>query len=157
VEAGLLVHSTPAGAAVTIDGIDRGVTPVAIRGLALGTRSVIVTRAGYRPSQRQVTLTTERPSRALEISLVPASAAAPAPSPARDGALVVDSRPAGATVTIDGRPAGVTPLTIASLAPGTYTVRIERPGYRTITTTVDVVLGQRARVAARLEGGQNEE
>jgi len=34
---------------------------------------------------------------------------------------------------------------------------IERPGYRTVTTTVDVKAGERARVAARLEGGSNEE
>jgi hypothetical protein len=157
VEAGLLVHSTPAGAAVAIDGIERGTTPVAVRGLALGTRSVTVTRPGYRPTQRQVTLTPERPSRSLEISLVPASATSSSPTPARDGALVVDSRPAGATVMIDGRRAGVTPLTISPIAPGTYTVRLEHPGYRAVTTTVDVSIGQRARVAARLEGGQHEE
>ena len=151
------MHSTPAGAAVTIDGVERGVTPVAVRGLALGSRSVVVTRAGYRPSQRQVTLTLERPSRSLEIGLVPISAGGSTPAAARDGALVVDSRPAGATVTIDGRPAGVTPLTIDGLAPGDHTVRIERPGYRAVTTTVAVGIGQRARVAVRLEGGQNEE
>ena len=67
---------------------------------------------------------------------------------------MVDSRPAGAAVLIDGRPAGVTPLSLAGLAPGTYSVRIERPGYRAVTTSVDVKAGERARVAARLEGGQ---
>jgi hypothetical protein len=150
------VHTTPAGAAVVIDGIERGMTPVAVRGLAFGTRTVVVTRPGYHASQRQVTLTPDRPSRSLEISLAPVAASA-APAAAREGSLVVDSRPPGATVTIDGRPAGVTPLTIVSIAPGTHTVRIEHPGYRVVTTTVDVVMGQRARVAARLEGGPHEE
>jgi PEGA domain len=155
-DAGLLVHSSPAGAAVSIDGVDRGVTPVAIRGLGLGTRTVVVTRAGYRPSQRQITLTPDRPSRTLEVDLVAVAATPAARAAARDAGLVVDSRPAGAAVSIDGRPAGVTPL-ILPIGPGTYTVRIERAGYRTITTTVEVSPGQRARVAARLEGGQEEE
>jgi hypothetical protein len=48
----------------------------------------------------------------------------------------------------------VTPLSLAGLAPGTYSVRIERAGYRAVTTSVEVKAGERARVAARLEGGQ---
>jgi hypothetical protein len=156
VDAGLLVHSTPAGAAVSIDGIERGTTPVAVRGLPLGTRTVVVTRVGYRPSERQITLTADRPSRTVEVGLIAVPASSQSRSPVQESGLVVDSRPAGASVSIDGRPAGVTPLTLP-LAPGTYTVRIERAGYRTVTTSVEVNSGQRARVAARLEGGQNEE
>lgn len=157
VDAGLLVHSTPEGASVSIDGTEHGVTPVAVRGLALGVRTVVVSRPGYRPAQRQVTLTSDRPSRTLEVGLARMAVPASAPSAARDGALVVDSRPAGATVTIDGRAAGVTPLMVSAIAPGSHTVRIERPGYRPVSTTVVVTAGQRARVAARLEGGQEEE
>jgi hypothetical protein len=157
VEAGLLVHSVPEGATVTIDGVDRGRTPIAIRGLPLGTRTVIVARTGYRSAERRVALTADRPSRALEMQLVPVARAVPASAPARtpsEGGLLVDSRPAGAAVLIDGRPAGVTPLTVAGLAPGTHSVRIERAGYRVVTTSVDVKAGERARVAVRLEGGR---
>lgn len=166
-DAGLLIHSTPAGATVTIDGVQRGTTPVAVRGLELGTRRVGVSRPGYQAAERLVTLTAERPSRTLDVDLVAAARgsapAAPAARPASaapvaaNGSLVVDSRPAGASVIIDGRPAGNTPVTLTALAPGRRTVRIERPGYRTVTTTVDVKAGERARVAARLEGGPNEE
>lgn len=166
-DAGLLIHSTPAGATVTIDGVQRGTTPVAVRGLELGTRRVGVSRPGYQAAERLVTLTAERPSRTLDVDLVAAARvsapASPAARPASaapvaaNGSLVVDSRPAGASVIIDGRPAGNTPVTLTALAPGRRTVRIERPGYRTVTTTVDVKAGERARVAARLEGGPNEE
>jgi hypothetical protein len=164
-DAGLLIHSTPAGATVTIDGLVRGTTPLAVRGLQLGTRRVALSRPGYQPADRQVTLTDERPSRTLDVDLVAvardSAPAAPAPptktTPATTGSLVVDSRPAGALVTIDGRPAGNTPLTLTGLAPGRRTVRIEQAGYRTVTTTVDVKAGERARVGARLEGGTNEE
>jgi hypothetical protein len=154
-DAGLLVHSTPAGAIVRIDGVEHGLTPVAVRGLAFGTRTVVVSHTGYRPSEHQVTLTRDRPSRTLEVGLVPAVAVAPPRPITRETGLVVDSRPAGAAVSIDGRPVGVTPLTLA-VAPGIYSVRIERAGYRTVTSRVEVAAGQRPRLAVRLEGGQVE-
>ena len=93
----------------------------------------------------------------LLITTAVAALAVPAAASAREaaeGGLLVDSRPAGAAVFIDGRPAGVTPLALAGIVPGTYSVRIERAGYRAVTTRVDVKAGERARVAARLEGGQ---
>jgi hypothetical protein len=165
-DAGLLIHSTPAGARVTIDGVDRGTTPVAVRGLALGTRLVGISRVGYETAERLVTLTPSRPSRTLDVDLVAVTRvaprdvpapAAPAASVAASGSLVVDSRPSGAMVTVDGRPSGNTPVTLTAVAPGRHTVRIERPGYRPVTTTVMIKSGERARVAARLEGGSNEE
>lgn len=157
VDAGLLIHSVPEGATVAIDGVDHGRTPVAIRGLELGTRTVVVGRPGFRSAERRVLLTEDRPSRTLEMHLVPAARVVPAAQSAREtaeGGLLVDSRPAGAAVLIDGRPAGVTPLALAGIAPGTYSVRIERAGYRVVTASVDVKAGERARVAVRLEGGQ---
>jgi hypothetical protein len=165
-DAGLLIHSTPAGARVTIDGVDRGTTPVAVRGLALGTRLVGISRVGYETAERLVTLTPSRPSRTLDVDLVAVTRvaprdvpapAAPAASVAASGRLVVDSRPSGAMVTVDGRPSGNTPVTLTAVAPGRHTVRIERPGYRPVTTTVMIKSGERARVAARLEGGSHEE
>ena len=160
-DAGLLIHSTPAGASVTIDGVEHGPTPIAVRGLELGTRRVGVSRPGYQSAERQVTLTAERPSRTLDVDLVAVARVAPRvaspPAGATTGSLLVDSRPAGAVVTIDGRPSGSTPVTLTAVAPGRHTVRIERPGYRTVTTTVEVKAGARARVAARLEGGSDEE
>jgi serine/threonine protein kinase len=157
VDAGLLVHSVPEGAMVTIDGVEHGRTPIAIRGLPLGTRTVLVGHPGYRSAERRVVLTADRPSRTLEMQLVSAARPVPATPSARaasEGRLLVDSRPAGASVLIDGRPAGVTPLTVTGIAPGSYSVRIERAGYRVVTTSVDVRAGERARVAARLEGGR---
>jgi hypothetical protein len=68
---------------------------------------------------------------------------------------VIDSRPVGASVFVDGRQVGVTPL-ILSVPAGPHTVRFEHAGYRAVTTRVEVTAGERARVAARLEGGQFE-
>jgi hypothetical protein len=45
-------------------------------------------------------------------------------------------------------------LTVESVSPGTLTIRIERPGYRPYTETVELKAGERRRVAASLELGQ---
>ncbi|MDP1571490.1 MAG: PEGA domain-containing protein, partial [Vicinamibacterales bacterium] len=87
----------------------------------------------------------------------PAAPAATRPAAAAEGSLLVESRPAGARVRIDDREAGTTPLTLPGLAPGSYRVSIAREGYQTWTTTVRVVAGERARVAASLVGGRFEE
>jgi hypothetical protein len=160
----LLVRSTPAGATVAVDGVVRGVTPLALRELELGTRTIVVSRPGYAPIERRVTLTADRPSRSMEVAL---SAGASADSGSRTdadrspavttGSLAIDSRPMGAAVTIDGRPVGTTPLTLTTLSPGGHSVRIERNGYRPWTTTVDVKPGERSRVAASLVGAQGRE
>ena len=164
----LLVRTVPAGARVTVDGVERGETPLALRDLELGTHTVSIARAGSAAVERSVTLTADRPSRTLEEAL---RASAPAPvAPKREreperakaarsgvGSVFIASRPAGATVTIDGRPAGTTPLTVPSLGVGSHTVRITRPGYRPWTTSVEISEGVRARVAASLVGGQTQE
>jgi serine/threonine protein kinase len=160
----LLVRSTPAGATVTVDGAVRGVTPLALRELELGTRTIVVSRPGYAPIERRITLTADRPSRSLEVALTAGAfseprsrAGAERNSASTTGSLVIDSRPMGAAVTIDGQPAGTTPLTLTTLSPGGHSVRIERSGYRPWTTTVDVKAGERSRVAASLVGVQGRE
>ncbi len=161
----LLVRSTPAGASVTIDGAGRGTTPLALRDLELGTRTLVISRPGYVAAERRITLTADRPSRSIEVALVPIAAAtrpatparAPATTNAAMGSLFVESRPAGASVTVDGRASGVTPLRLPIVAAGKHTVLIERAGYRPWTTTIDVKAGAPTRVAASLVGGQGQQ
>jgi len=155
--ASLLVRSTPAGAMITMNGAARGVTPRPLRDLEFGDHTIVVSRSGYRPVERQVSLTADRPSRAIEVALAPEDPGRASPAPADTaGSLVIDSRPTGATVTIDGRRAGVTPVAVTTL-PGRHSVRLERPGYRAWATTIDMQAGARARVAGSLVGGQEEE
>jgi hypothetical protein len=42
------LHSEPSGAAVSVDGVHRGTTPLTV-GLTPGTHRVLMTRAGYFP------------------------------------------------------------------------------------------------------------
>jgi len=152
----LLLRTTPSGASVTVDGVARGVTPLALRDLELGSRTITVTRPGYIAEDHRVVLTAARPSRSLELRLASASAAAgrsgeTSPKPAAaTGTLVVESRPSGAAVVIDGKPRGTTPLTIDALAPGDYRVSLSLAGFQAFATTVRVVAGERTRAAASL-------
>jgi hypothetical protein len=166
----LLVRSTPSGASVSVDGVDRGVTPLALRELETGTLSVIVARRGYIPETRRVVITKARPARTLDVRLATAAAAPattkPAPRPstpatlgrpaATTGSLNVDSRPIGAAVTIDGKPSGNTPVTITDLPPGEYRIVMTMPGFRNFATTVRVVAGERVRAAASLTAQEQE-
>lgn len=167
----LLVRSSPPGATVEVDGVSRGVTPLALRDLDLGARQITVSRRGYGSEARRIVLTKARPSRSVEVRLsasAPASrsgtTAAPRPSTpaslgkpaAATGVLIVESRPSGASVTVDGKPSGVTPLTIGALPPGNYRVTLTLEGHRPFATTVRVVAGERARAAARLTEQEQE-
>jgi PEGA domain len=152
----LLVRSTPAGATVFVDDERRGVTPLALQNIELGTRRVRIQRDGFNVEERQINLTRSRPSRSVDVRL---TRAAPAPRPAppapatpatRTGSLVIESHPIGATIILNGREVGTTPMTIDDLEPGTYTVHLQLPNFRPIRTTVRVVAGSRARAAASL-------
>jgi hypothetical protein len=165
----ILVRSTPSGATVTVDGVAKGTTPVALRELDLGTRNIVVARRGYLPETHKVTITAARPARTLDVRLsAEAASAAPRPSTSASaatgrsgattttGSVQVDSRPAGAAVTIDGKPAGTTPLTINDLAPADYRIVMTLPGFRSFATTVRVVAGERVRAAASLTAQEQE-
>ncbi|HWI18662.1 MAG TPA: PEGA domain-containing protein [Vicinamibacterales bacterium] len=158
----ILVRSNPPGASVTIDGVARGVTPLALRDLELGTRSITVTRRGFIAETRTVAITAERPSRSLDVRLTAAATAVQKPAPATakpavsTGVLVVESRPTGAAVSINGAPRGSTPLTLTDLAPGEYRVLMTLPGFRNFATTVRVVAGERVRAAASLTAQEQE-
>lgn len=181
----LLVRSTPGGASVTVDGVARGVTPVAIRDLDLGSREIAVTRRGYQSEERRIVLTKARPSRTVDVRLSASVTTAPAapeagpgstareappgtprPRPstpaslgkpaATTGVLAIESRPAGATVLLNGKPSGTTPVTITDLAPGDYRVTMTLNGFQDFATTVRVVAGERARAAARLTEQEQE-
>jgi eukaryotic-like serine/threonine-protein kinase len=157
----VLVRSTPAGARVAVDGREYGLTPVAVRDLASGLHRVRVSREGYAPVERRVTITASRPAQSITVPLERATAAArtsgsvaPAGAGAVDrfvGTLVVDSRPSGAKVYLDGRLIGATPLSMRDVRAGEHAVRLEHDGYRRWSGSVRVVAAEQNRVTASLE------
>ena len=161
----LVIHSTPPGALVVVDGKPRGETPVTLTDLAPGRHTIDVARSGFVPHRETAVLTAGDLSRTVEIRLeaglpmpgggAPGAPSAPAPTTAA-GAIFVDSRPQAARVMIDGRFAGTTPLRVPDVRRGNHIVRIERTGYNAFSQTVDVQAGGQARVTAALEERQEQ-
>jgi serine/threonine protein kinase len=157
----IAVRTRPAGVSVTVDGRSRGVTPLSLTALPYGTYLVRMSRDGYVTDQRRVTLSASQPTRTIDVALrrsrpaaapTPTKAAPPPPSTRPfEGALLVESRPAGARVYVDGRLVGTTPMSVASIRVGSHVVRLELDGYRRWSDAVRVVAGERTRVAASLE------
>jgi hypothetical protein len=147
------VRSTPAGARVRVDGRVRGRTPLVLRDMPLRVVRVTLERDGFTSDDRRVALTAAQPTVTIDARL--ASAAPPAPA-ATTGTLVIESRPAGATVFLNGRAVGTTPVSVPETAPGTHRIRLEMAGFNPWVTTAAVQAGARTRVAASLERGTPE-
>jgi hypothetical protein len=135
VPATLSVESTPAGAAVTIDGAARGKTPLRLE-LAEGNHALDVSLAG---ATRHVPLT-------LAGGTVTAHSfefAAPAAATAADAAIEIRSEPAGGRVLVDGTARGVTPIVVTGLTAGVHEVQVGGP-FRTVTKKITLAAKQQA-------------
>jgi hypothetical protein len=168
----LVVTSTPAKAAVTVNGEWSGRTPLTLN-RPFGTYNVRVVQNGYEIERERVQLSANAPKKTIDVTLrpsraaagtaspAPASAAAkpspaaakPTPPPAAvtTGEIFVDSRPQGARVLIDGKLQGVTPLRLTNQAAGSYAVRLELTDHQPWTVTTRVTPGSVARVTGSLE------
>jgi hypothetical protein len=108
----LTVTSNPSGVPVSVDGVDRGVTPARIT-LAPGSH-ILELRRGV-PRVIPFTL-----SAGAEVSQYLEFAEAPLL-----GHLAVQSEPAGARVFVNGIERGVTPVTLDDLTPGEHDVMLQ--------------------------------
>lgn len=134
----LVVQSRPLAARVTVDGEERGVTPLTLR-LPAGSHVLQVGVGGAEP--RVIPLTIQpgvQTAQYVELLNVPTT-----------GVLEVRSTPAGARVSVDGRDYGVTPLTIRDLPPGDREVVLER-GSQRIVQRVSVEPGTTAQLVVPL-------
>jgi hypothetical protein len=68
-----------------------------------------------------------------------------------DGAMSVDSHPAGANVYIDGQLVGKTPVSLPQVGPGSHVIRLELDAHRGWSSSVRVAPGGQNRVTASLE------
>ena len=148
----LLVRTEPPGAAVTVDGVRRGETPLSLRDVPFGRHVVEVSHPGFAAPPREVILSAEDAIVPVGFEMRPESAARQDAGEVTTTSLAVESRPAGARVFINREVVGVTPL-VLSVPLGTHQVRIESDGYRPWVTNVEVTTAEPARVAASLERG----
>jgi eukaryotic-like serine/threonine-protein kinase len=73
----------------------------------------------------------------------------PPPAAATTGYLTINAVPYG-SVSVDGVEIGDTPIVRRPLEPGTHTVSIARPGFRTETSTVTITPGNEVRMSKTL-------
>ncbi|MBN2537696.1 PEGA domain-containing protein [candidate division WOR-3 bacterium] len=102
------IRSTPAGAAVRVDGRSRGTTPLEIADLAPGQHAIELSRAGYRSYDGIFVI------------------------PKLDGTIVVTTVPPGAEVLLDGKPAGIagdSGLVIQDVGFGSHVLLARLGGY----------------------------
>ena len=132
----LVVTSTPAGAAISLDGIDTGnVTPFTFSPVDQGSHTVELSLAGYQTANKTVSVTAGG-STTADFVLVPVPTT---------GSLMVTSTPAGAAVSIDGVDSGkMTPFTFNNLVPGDHVINVSLAGYTPASTTVTIVAGESA-------------
>jgi len=142
----LLVRSTPSGATVSVDGVEKGVTPLALGEVEFGARTITIARRGYTPESRRVVITAGRPSRSVDVRLF-AAAQPVSPKPRANERAARPSTPAtvrqaqgrpeqsrGATIgkptaatgglNIDSRPTGAS-VAINGKASGKTPLRID--------------------------------
>jgi hypothetical protein len=139
-EGTVTIDSRPEGAQVSIDSIPRGVTPLKLT-LPVGNHTLDLQNGG---ASRSLPVAVQAGAIVSQyIDLAP-SAAAPA-----SGRLEVTSDPVGARVTVDGFARGVTPVSLASVPPGSHAVTIS-DGDTTVARTVTVAAGSTASVVVSL-------
>jgi hypothetical protein len=101
----LVVTSEPAGAQVTLDGNESGVTPAVLEGVWLSRpHELTLVATGTKPSTLTIEPQPGKPYRRVHVKLENAM-----------GALRIETEPPGAQVRIDDRQVGTTPVTVAGV------------------------------------------
>jgi TonB family protein len=131
VDGSLHVETQPAGATVTVDGVVRGVTPVDVAGLSIGTHQVKIEQKGFAVEEQSVEVTADAPAATINLALSKSGPAA--------GAADFTTNPPGAAVKLDGNPIGKTPLR-------NYKVRLGSHRYEPWSGNITVREGRKAKV-----------
>ena len=142
----VICKTEPPGATVTVNGVDRGVTPVTLSHIPKGLATIKLKLAGYHEETREVRATPgDSQTLAINLKALPAR-------------LKVVSTPEQARVFLDNDYQGKTPVSISSVAAGKHEIRLELSGFAPVTRPVTLAKGGEATeeftlssVLARLE------
>jgi hypothetical protein len=124
-------QSNPAGAAISMNGILQGYSPITIPNLPPGTYSLKAFLSGYTPDTQLITVYTGQTA-----TYYPNLQQSP-PAPRSTGTVSVTSTPNAALVYVNDNYQGKAPLTV-TLYPGSHSFRLSLPGYDDYTTSVYV-------------------
>jgi len=132
------VETTPPGATVTLDGEERGKSPLALTGLPIGQHTVSIELDGFLPVKRAIQVEDQQTAVVQEVLT------------RAEGQLICISVPAGARIILDGRDQGVTPRTLTGVPVGKRQVTLELEGYQPWSGRAPVIHGQTTKVEVGL-------
>jgi formylglycine-generating enzyme required for sulfatase activity len=122
-DARLAVRSEPSGAAVSVAGVYRGVTPLEIDLRPDLAHSVVVSKPGYENAMREISLGAgERGSLSVPLTGI-------------YGEITVRAEPADAQLFVDGKPMGAANQTLKLVA-ATHDIEIRKAGFVEFKTSV---------------------
>ncbi len=130
----IYAQSSPAGAAIYMNGNYYGYSPITLPNLAPGSYTLKATMSGYTPNTQIVNVYAGQTS-----PYYPTLQQSPQP-PRNTGTVYAKSSPSGASVYVDGTYNGITPMTL-TLYPGNHNILLKLPGYNDWSTTVYVSSG----------------
>jgi hypothetical protein len=134
-----VIHTEPAGADVTIDGMARGKSPLLITDLPLGKHRVKLEVNGFQPKEVELNAVDRTPLK-LSVSLSSDSAS-----------LNINSRPSGAEVLLNGISKGVTPISVDRIPAGNVTLEIRSEGCNPYKQMLTLAAGQSENITAVLD------
>lgn len=115
----ILVHTSPEGALVSLNGEVVGVTPLPVLTVQPGVHDLVITKEGFRDVSRTLEVGDfERYD--MSVTLDPIEAVT--------SQLVITSSPVGAQIELDGQTLGVTPLEV-QVTQGDYDLRVSLEGF----------------------------
>jgi hypothetical protein len=142
----LQAKSSPGGADLYIDGFYSGSTATTVGNLEAGNHVVHLRLAGYDDYTGVVTIQQNLVT-TLDVTLT-------VESQVKDGDIVVQSNPSGASVFLDGTYKGTTemgnPLDLTGVAPGSHTIDIKLENYNDYSTVIEVTAGKVSRINAEM-------
>jgi hypothetical protein len=135
----LKILSNPAGAKISVDGADSGVSPVTVAAPS-GVRRVQIAAAGKKPWESSVVLKAGE-----TLTIGPVAMGEP------DAHLTVRSEPAGADATVGGTHLGRTPAEIDLPSGIAHEVVLNAPGFKNWSQSVFAESGRKLSVFGKLE------
>lgn len=125
----LQVTTTPVGARLLVNGVDRGFTPCTLSRMREGEHTLSIRADGYQAAEHTFSIVAGETA-ALDFVLkrLPAG-------------LTISTIPAGARVYVDEIYRGSSDLTLSDLAEGAHQIRVVSPGYATAMRTIQVKAG----------------
>ncbi|MEA3292201.1 MAG: PEGA domain-containing protein, partial [Pseudomonadota bacterium] len=135
----LAVSSIPAGAEAQLDDRVLGTTPLQAEAMQ-GPRTLTLTLAGHKPLTLNLAVEAGKPLHYENLQLQPL-----------DGRLLLESDPAGATVTVDGEYRGITPLTLTLSSGQPHALALSKPGYQTSAQQAQVAADEERQETVKLQ------